>query len=75
MLAWEEEHLALLNLYIPELALVNDAQEHVAFVLVEPFLRPSVVCERMHTPKYLSEGVPPSHCNDNHSAHSGPQQP
>lgn len=39
----QQEHLALLNTDVPELAIVDDPQEHAALVLIEPFLQPTKV--------------------------------
>jgi hypothetical protein len=35
---WEQEHLALLDRNVTEGTVIHDPKEHVAFVLVEPFL-------------------------------------
>lgn len=36
---WQQEHLALLNPDVLEDPIVDDLEDHVALVLVEPFLR------------------------------------
>lgn len=42
----EEEHVALVDMDVAELTIVNDLEEHAAFVLIEPFggLIDVVVC-------------------------------
>ena len=35
---WEQEHLALLDRNVTKATIVHDTKEHIALVLVEPFL-------------------------------------
>ena len=59
--AWEEKHLAFADFDVLEYTIVDDAEEHGAFILVEPFLgfvnmiiRPLVRSTYDHNDKVLA---------------------
>jgi len=45
---WEQEHLALLDRNVTKVTIVHDTKEHIALVLVEPFLPTKQVSSEIH---------------------------
>jgi hypothetical protein len=51
---WEQEHLALLDRNVTKVTIIHDTKEHIALILVEPFL---LTAERVSSKIHLNESL------------------